>query len=308
MEHIPVLLDECLEALNIKSNGVYIDATLGRGGHSSKIAKKLSGGRLIAIDRDEEAISQAKNILKDFEKNIIFVKENFENIPKIMDSLNVEKADGILFDFGVSSPQLDDTNRGFSYMRDTALDMRMDRQSSFTAYELVNTWTFEEIVKVLREYGEEKFAKNITSKIVENREKKAINSTFELNEIISSAIPSFAKRDGGHPSKRTFQAIRIAVNDELGAIERCLAKLPERLNTGARICAISFHSLEDRIVKKFFKACTDGCVCPKKLPICACGFSPTMKMITKRPILPQKDEVSVNPRAKSAKLRVAERI
>ena len=307
--HTPVLLSECIKHLNVKPDGIYIDATLGRGGHSLEIAKKLSGkGSLIAIDRDEDAISQAKEILKDFEKNIRLIKGNFENLPEILDSLNVEKADGILFDFGVSSPQLDDENRGFSYMRDTALDMRMDKQNALSAYELVNTWQYDEILSILRKYGEEKFAKNIAREIVKTREIGPINSTFALNEILSRAIPAFAQRDGGHPSKRTFQAIRIAVNDELGAIEKCLKALPERLNPQARVCAISFHSLEDRIVKNFIKKNADGCVCPHKLPVCACGFTQTMKPLTKRPILPREEETIVNPRAKSAKLRVAERI
>ena len=309
MKHTPVLLEECIKFLNIKPDGVYIDATLGRGGHSLEIAKKLTEkGRLIAIDRDEDAISQAKKILKDFEKNITLVKANFENLPEIMDSQNVEKADGILFDLGVSSPQLDDGDRGFSYMQDTALDMRMDKQNDLTAYDIVNTWSYEEILNILCKYGEEKFAKNIAREIVKYREDKSIKSTFTLNEIISSTIPAFAKRDGGHPSKRTFQAIRIAVNDELGAIERCFHTLPQMLKSGARVCAISFHSLEDRLVKRFIQTNVSGCTCPSKLPVCACGFSPSMKLITKKPILPQKEEINVNPRAKSAKLRVAERI
>ena len=308
MKHVPVLLDECVKYLNIKPSGVYIDATLGRGGHSLEIAKKLDTGRVIAIDRDIDAIAQAKIILKDFLEKVVFVKGNFENLPEIMDSANVKKTDGILFDFGVSSPQLDDADRGFSYMRDTVLDMRMDRQSKLTAYDIVNTWKYEEILELLRKYGQEKFSKNITRAIIKFREAEPINSTFVLNEIISSAIPAFAKRDGGHPSKRSFQAIRIAVNDELGAIERCLKFLPEQLNPSARMCAISFHSLEDRIVKRFIKTNADGCVCPNKLPVCACGFSPSMKQITKRPILPSDEEVRINPRAKSAKLRVAERI
>jgi 16S rRNA (cytosine1402-N4)-methyltransferase len=309
MKHIPVLLDECIRFLNIKPEGIYIDATLGRGGHSLEIAKRLAGnGRLIAIDRDEEAVSQAKENLKEFERNITLVKGNFENLPEIMDSQNVEKADGILFDFGVSSPQLDDISRGFSYMKDTALDMRMDKQNGLTAYDIVNTWSYEEILEILREYGEEKFAKNIAREIVKYREGEPIKSTFALNEIVSSAIPAFAKRDRGHPSKRSFQAIRIAVNDELGAIRRCFAILPERLKPSARMCAISFHSLEDRIVKRFIQTNVSGCICPNKLPVCACGFSPSMKLITKRPILPQKSEISVNARAKSAKLRVAERV
>ena len=308
MEHSPVLLSECIENLNIKPDGIYIDGTLGRGGHSLEIAKRLEKGRLIAIDRDAEAILKAGKFLEEYKDRITFVKGNFGDISEILDSENIQAVDGMLFDFGVSSPQLDDVSRGFSYMADTALDMRMDTEGSLTAFEIINEWNPEELQRIFRQYGEERYASSIARAIVRKRETQPINSTFELNNVIFSAIPAAARREKQHPSKRCFQAIRISVNDELGAIEKMLGTAIDRLNPGGRLCAMSFHSLEDRLVKKAFTAAVSGCTCPSKLPVCVCGFEPRLKMIARKPITPTDAEIERNPRARSAKLRVAERI
>lgn len=308
MEHIPVLIDKCIEGLRIKPDGIYIDATLGRGGHAREIAKRLKNGRLIAIDRDADAIQEAAEALGEFKDRITLAHDNFADIPKIMDELGVELADGMVFDLGVSSPQLDNSERGFSYMCDAPLDMRMDRRDGLTAFEAVNSWTEDRLRQVFYEFGEERHAGAIARTIVKKRCEKPIETTFDLNSAIVSAIPAAARREPQHPSKRCFQALRIAINDELGAIGTALDAAPHRLNAGGRICVISFHSLEDRLVKNAFAAHASGCICPKDFPVCVCNKSPVLKVVTKKPITPEKAESDGNPRARSAKLRIAERI
>lgn len=305
--HVSVLLEECIEALNIKPNGIYIDGTLGAGGHSRRIAERLTTGRLISIDRDENAIENAKNTLCDLSERITLVKGNFDNISAILYSLGVDKVDGMLFDLGVSSPQLDDASRGFSYMENAPLDMRMDTSSPLTAREIVNCWDENEIKRILYEYGEERYSARIAAKIIKRRAEKPIETTSELVDIIRSAMPAAALREKQHPAKRSFQAIRIAVNDELGSIERMLAEAPDRLNTGGRLAVISFQSLEDRIVKNAIRKREKGCTCPPDFPKCVCGFVKTLKQIGK-PITPSSGELEKNPRSRSAKLRVAERV
>ncbi|MCL2408700.1 MAG: 16S rRNA (cytosine(1402)-N(4))-methyltransferase RsmH [Oscillospiraceae bacterium] len=306
MEHLPVLLTECIEGLNIKPDGIYVDGTLGRGGHAREIAKRLSSGRLIAIDRDEEAIKQAKQY--DIDGKMNFIHGNFKDISRILSEENIDAVDGMLFDLGVSSPQLDNAGRGFSYMQDASLDMRMDKQDSLTAFEVVNSWPEEELKKIFFQYGEEKYAREISRAIARYRMKEPINTTFELNDIIFSAIPAKARRENQHPSKRCFQALRIAVNDELGSIEKMLMEAPDKLKIGGRLCVISFHSLEDRLVKIAFNSRVNGCICPKDAPVCICGFKPSLKLITKKPIIPRELEIEANARARSAKLRIAEKI
>jgi 16S rRNA (cytosine1402-N4)-methyltransferase len=306
MEHTPVLLDECIEGLSLKPGGVYVDGTLGHGGHARELVKRLDAeGRLIVIDRDADAIKEAKVNLSEFEGKITFVHGDFADIKTIND---VQKVDGMLFDLGVSSPQLDDPERGFSYMQNAPLDMRMDKDGALTAFEAVNTWPEEKLRKIFFEYGEEKYSRQIVRAIVKKRGEKLVATTFDLNEIIISALPPKARREKQHPSKRCFQALRIAVNDELGAITGMLDAAPEMLKPGGRICVISYHSLEDRLVKTAFNARVSGCVCPKDVPVCVCGFVPTLKLITKKPITPGAFETERNPRARSAKLRIAERI
>ena len=308
MKHVPVLLDECIRGLEIKPGGLYVDGTTGRGGHAGEIAKYLTTGRLIAIDRDEEAINETKKHLHGYADRIIYIRGNFRDISKIMDSLEIEYADGMLFDLGVSSPHLDDTERGFSYMHSTALDMRMDKQDTLTAYEIVNTWQEDRLRKIFYEYGEERYAPGIARAIVRKRAAAPVETTFELNDIILSAIPPAARREPQHPSKRCYQAIRVAVNDELGALDQMLETAPDRLRTGGRICVISFHSLEDRAVKNKFAALSKGCICPADFPVCVCGVKPSLKIITRKPLICGKDELDINSRARSAKLRIAERI
>lgn len=301
--HMPVMLSECIEALAIKPGGTYIDGTFGRGGHSREILKQLCGGKLICVDRDTSAINFGRELLSDFE-NVSFIKANFCEIPELVH----KKADGILLDLGVSSPQLDEAERGFSYMSDGPLDMRMDRDSAVSAADIVNKWSAEEIRTVLSQYGEERYSNRIADAIVKYRKDKEITSTLQLVGIIKSAMPQAALREKQHPAKRTFQGLRIAVNDELGEVERFLERLPEMLNVGGRIAIITFHSLEDRIVKRAFKTAENPCICPASFPVCTCGRKPTLKVITNRPILPGDDEVHENPRSRSAKLRVAERV
>ena len=308
MEHIPVLLEECIDGLNIKPDGIYVDGTLGRAGHSSVIAGKLTTGMLIGIDRDETAILEAGKKLEQFGGRVRLVHGNFRDVCSILDELGVEKADGMLFDLGVSSPQLDDSSRGFSYMADAPLDMRMDKSSPLSAYEIVNMWDEQEIKKILFDYGEERYAPRIAALIAKKRGEKPIETTFELVDIIRQAMPASALREKQHPAKRTFQAIRIAVNDEHGSIADMLAGAADRLNTGGRLCVISFHSLEDRIVKNAFAAKEKGCTCPKDFPVCVCGFKPTLKTLTRKPIVPGEEELKINPRSRSAKLRIAERV
>ena len=308
MKHIPVLLNECIEGLNIKPDGIYVDGTLGRGGHSSEIAKRLTTGRLISIDRDETAIIEAGERLKEFGDRVTLVRGNFADVCDILDGLGIDGVDGMLFDLGVSSPQLDDAQRGFSYMNDAPLDMRMDQSAPLSAYDIVNMWSEDEIKRILWNYGEERYAPRIAQKIVRKREDKPIETTLELAEIIRSAMPAAALREKQHPAKRSFQGFRIAVNDELGAVEKMMEDAPRKLNVGGRLCVISFHSLEDRIVKNGIAARERGCTCPKEFPICVCGFVQTLKSVSRKPITSGAEELEINPRARSAKLRVAERI
>ena len=307
-KHFSVLLNECIENLNIKPGGVYLDGTLGLGGHSYQIASRLTTGRLICIDRDETAIERAGKRLAPFGDKVTLVHGNFSDAAQIIESLGIPGVDGMLFDLGVSSPQLDEIERGFSYMGDAPLDMRMDAGDSLTAYEVVNTWPEERLNRILWDYGEERYARRISRAILEHRAKKPIATTLELVEIIKGAMPAAALREKQHPAKRSFQAIRIAVNDELGAISQMMETAPDKLNKGGRLCVISFHSLEDRIVKSGIAARENGCTCPREAPICTCGFVQTLKSVSRKPILPSAEELEQNPRSRSAKLRVAERV
>ncbi|WP_027624726.1 16S rRNA (cytosine(1402)-N(4))-methyltransferase RsmH [Clostridium lundense] len=307
-KHVSVLLNEVIEGLNIKEDGIYVDCTLGGAGHSSEILKLLSPkGRLIGIDQDEDALRAAKERLKDY-NNVTYVHNNFYNIEEILQSLNIEKVDGILADLGVSSYQLDEGERGFSYMQDAPLDMRMDRRNSLSAYEVVNEYSEEDLARIIRNYGEDNFAKRIAKFIVENRSKKEIKTTGELSEIIKSAIPAKFRREGPHPAKRTFQAIRIEVNKELEILEKTVEDGVKYLNSGGRMAIITFHSLEDRIIKNKYKELQNPCTCPKDFPICVCGKKSQIKLVSRKPIEPTKEEVEVNPRSRSAKLRVAEKL
>ena len=307
-KHVSVLLNECIENLNIKPGGVYLDGTLGLGGHSYQIASRLTTGRLICIDRDETAIERAGKRLAPFGDRVTLVHGNFSDAAQIIDSLGIPGVDGMLFDLGVSSPQLDEIQRGFSYMGDAPLDMRMDAGDSLTAYEVVNTWPEERLNRILWDYGEERYARRISRAILEHRAQKPIATTLELVDIIKGAMPAAALREKQHPAKRSFQAIRIAVNDELGAISQMMETAPDKLNKGGRLCVISFHSLEDRIVKAGIAARENGCTCPREAPICTCGFVQTLKSVSRKPILPSAEELEQNPRSRSAKLRVAERV
>ncbi|MBQ7473903.1 MAG: 16S rRNA (cytosine(1402)-N(4))-methyltransferase RsmH [Oscillospiraceae bacterium] len=306
--HVSVLLDACMENLKIDPDGIYVDGTLGLGGHSAEIAKRLCGGRLICIDRDETAIERAGKRLEAYADRITFVHGNFSETAAILDSLGIEGADGMLFDLGVSSPQLDEAERGFSYQHDAPLDMRMDKSAGLTARQIVNEWDENRLNRILWDYGEERYARRITAAILSAREKKPIETTLELADIIRGAMPAAALREKQHPAKRSFQAIRIAVNDELGEIETMMDTAPDKLRQGGRLCVISFHSLEDRIVKSGIARRENGCVCPREAPICTCGFVQTLKSVTRKPILPTAEETERNPRARSAKLRVAERV
>ncbi|MGV8984385.1 16S rRNA (cytosine(1402)-N(4))-methyltransferase RsmH [Clostridium sp.] len=307
-KHLPVLLEECLDALDIKEDGIYVDCTLGGAGHSLEILKRLSSkGRLIGIDQDEDALKAAREKIKDY-NNVTFVHDNFHNIEAILEKLGIEKVDGILMDLGVSSYQLDTTERGFSYMRDAKLDMRMDRTQSLSAFEVVNNYSEEEIGEILRNYGEEKFSKRIANFIVDRRAEKSIDTTLELVNVIDAAIPAKYKRDGGHPAKRTFQGIRIEVNGELRILNTAIENGVHRLKSGGRMAIITFHSLEDRIVKNAFKELQDPCKCPKELPMCVCGKVPIVKLISRKPIRATEEELEINVRSRSAKLRVAEKI
>lgn len=308
--HTTVLKQEAVEGLKIKENGIYVDCTLGGAGHSALIAEKLTGkqARLICIDQDERAIQHAEKVLAPYLSRVRLVRDNFRYIDQILDRLGIEKVDGFLYDLGVSSPQLDEAERGFSYQQDAVLDMRMDRRSKLTAYELVNEWEEEDLAEVISRYGEERFARRIAQFIVEKRKRKPIRSTLELAEIIKESIPAKYRRVGPHPAKRTFQALRIAVNDELGALEASLKQAAQRLNPEGRICVITFHSLEDRIVKQFFQAQSQGCTCPPGFPQCVCNHKAQLKVITRKPILPEESEIETNPRARSAKLRIAQKL
>ena len=306
--HVSVLLHECIDNLNIKPDGIYLDGTLGMGGHSYEIASRLTTGRLICVDRDETAIERAGARLAPFADKITLVHGNFADAAAILDSLGIEGADGMLFDLGVSSPQLDEAERGFSYMQDAPLDMRMDGSAALTASDVVNSWSAERLNRILWDYGEERYARRITAGILAAREKKPIASSLALVDVIKAALPAAALREKQHPAKRSFQAIRIAVNDELGAIATMMETAPDKLNIGGRLCVISFHSLEDRIVKSGIAARENGCTCPREAPVCTCGFVKTLRSVSRKPILPSEDEIERNPRARSAKLRVAERV
>ena len=307
-KHVSVLLNECIEALNIKPDGVYVDGTLGLGGHSSEIAKRLTTGLLIGIDRDETAIERAGARLAPFGERVKLVHGNFSDVASILDRLGIDAVDGMLFDLGVSSPQLDEAHRGFSYMQDAPLDMRMDGSASLSAHDVVNTWPEERLRRILYDYGEERYAPRIAAAIVRARQERPIETTLELVEIIRSAMPAAALREKQHPAKRSFQAIRIAVNDELGAVQTMMDTAPDKLRPGGRLAVISFHSLEDRIVKNGIRRREDGCTCPRDFPVCTCGFVRTLKSVSRKPILPSPEEQAANPRARSAKLRIAEHV
>lgn len=306
--HRPVLLDECLQALNIRSDGIYIDGTLGRAGHSLEIARRLTTGRLISIDRDETAIAAAEERLKDYMDRVTLVHSNFDRVDEILRELDISGVDGMLFDLGVSSPQLDEAQRGFSYMNDAPLDMRMDRTAYLTANHVVNEWSYEELRRILFDFGEERYAPAIAKGICRARETAPIETTAQLVDIIKSSMPPAALREKQHPAKRSFQAIRIAVNGELDALPPMLEAASEVLNKGGRLAVISFHSLEDRIIKKAMQELATGCTCPPNFPVCVCGKTPKMKLITRKPIVSGAAELEYNPRARSAKLRVAEKV
>lgn len=303
--HFSVLLNECIENLDIKPNGIYVDGTAGGAGHSSKIAEKLEDGLLIPIDQDEDAIKVVTERLAPFGDKVKIVRDNFSNLENVLDNLGIEKIDGLLLDLGVSSYQLDTAERGFSYMSDAPLDMRMDNRALRSAYDVVNNYSSDELKKVIYEFGEERFASKIVSGIFEAR---PIKTTCELVEVIKKSLPSFARKDEWSSVKRVFQAIRIEVNKELDVIAPTIEAAVNRMNKGGRIVIITFHSLEDRIVKQTFNSLASGCTCPKDFPVCVCGNKPKIKILTKKPILPSDQELSVNSRSKSAKLRVAEKI
>ncbi len=308
-QHKSVLLQECIDALNIRPDGIYLDGTLGGAGHSSQIARRLTeGGRLIGVDRDRTALAAAKERLAPYADRVTLVHSNFAEIDAILDSLGIPAVDGMLFDLGVSSPQLDDASRGFSYMADAPLDMRMDKDDVLTAGEVVNTWPQGELRRILYDYGEERYAPQIAAAICRAREKAPIETTLELVDIIRSAMPAQALREKQHPAKRSFQAIRIAVNDELGAVSRMMQAAVGRLNPGGRLAVITFHSLEDRIVKSEMQQAARGCTCPPEFPVCVCGKKPLVKLVTRKPIVSGPAELEENPRARSAKLRVAEKL
>ena len=305
--HTSVLLEETIEGLAIRPDGIYVDSTLGGAGHSSCIAQRLTGGRLIGIDQDSDAIEAAGSRLEPWKDRITLVRDNYCNLPAVLRNLNIEQVDGIMLDLGVSSYQLDNAERGFSYRYDTALDMRMDQRQTLTARTIVNEWTQAELFRCIRDYGEDKFAQNIAKHIVAAREKKPIETTGELNEIIRAAIPAKMREKGGHPSKRTFQAIRIACNRELEVLENSLDSFIGLLAPGGRLCVITFHSLEDRIVKNAFRRNENPCTCPTEFPVCVCGKKSQGKVITRKPILPTQEEMEHNSRSKSAKLRIFEK-
>ena len=306
--HVSVLLDECIEGLNIKPDGIYVDGTLGGAGHSSQIAKRLTTGMLIGIDRDPVALAAAGERLAPYSDRVKLVHSNFCEIKQVLEDLNIEGVDGILLDLGVSSPQLDDGSRGFSYMADAPLDMRMNNEDPLTAAVVVNTWPQEELKRILYDYGEERYAPRIAAAICRHREEKPIETTLELVDIIRSAMPAQALREKQHPAKRSFQAIRIAVNDELGSVEKVMRDAIPCLNPGGRLAIITFHSLEDRIVKNGMANAAKGCTCPPSFPVCVCGKKPQVKLISRKPIVSGQEELDRNPRARSAKLRVCEKM
>ena len=306
--HVSVLLDECIDGLNIKPEGTYVDGTLGGAGHSSEIAKRLTTGHHIGIDRDPVALKAAGQRLEPYADRVTLVHSNFCEIKQVLEDLEIAGVDGILLDLGVSSPQLDDSSRGFSYMADAPLDMRMNSEDSLSAYDVVNTWSQEELKRILYDYGEERYAPRIAAAICSRREEKPIKTTLELVDVIRSAMPAAALREKQHPAKRSFQAIRIAVNDELGSVEKVMRDAIPCLNPGGRLAVITFHSLEDRIVKNAMAAASRGCTCPPNFPVCVCGKKPQVKLITRKPITSTEEELDRNPRARSAKLRICEKI
>lgn len=307
-QHKSVLLSQCLEALRIRPDGIYLDGTLGGAGHSSRIAQCLTTGRLIGVDRDEIALRAAGERLAPYIDRVTLVHANFQDLDRILQELNISAVDGILLDLGVSSPQLDDGQRGFSYMEDAPLDMRMDRSAGLTAYEVVNAWPREELRRILYSYGEERYAPQIAAAIDRRRAVAPIATTLELVDVIRSAMPPQALREKQHPAKRSFQAIRIAVNDELTAVERVMGDAISRLAPGGRLAVITFHSLEDRIVKNAMQEAAKGCTCPPEFPVCVCGRTPQVKLLTRKPVVAGQEELEENPRARSAKLRVCEKL
>ena len=306
--HVSVLLEECIEGLNIRPDGIYVDGTLGGAGHSSRIAAKLTTGRLIGIDRDPVALEAAGKRLEPWKDRVTLVHSNFCEIASVLKQLNIDGVDGILLDLGVSSPQLDDGARGFSYMADAPLDMRMNNQDTLTAHTVVNTWPYEELRRILYAYGEERYAPQIASAICRRREAAPIETTLELVDVIRSAMPPSALREKQHPAKRSFQAIRFAVNDELGSVEKVMTDAVGCLNPRGRMAVITFHSLEDRIVKNGMAEAAKGCTCPPNFPVCVCGNKPKVKLVTRKPITSTQKELDENPRARSAKLRVCEKL
>ena len=307
LSHRSVLLEECIQSLAIRPDGIYVDGTAGGGGHSFAIASALTTGALIAIDRDEAAILAASERLAPLGERARVVRSNFSDVTSVLDTLHIDQIDGLLLDLGVSSHQFDEADRGFSYRNDAPLDMRMDRRQAKSAYDVINTYSEEELRRILYEYGEEKFAPRIAARIVKERELAPIQTTNQLSELIKSAIP-VAARDGGHPAKRSFQAIRIEVNGELDVIEPTIEQAIARMKKGGRLAIITFHSLEDRIVKQAYQKLALGCTCPKSFPVCICGNKPKIRILTKKPILPSENELAENPRSHSAKLRVAEKL
>lgn len=306
--HVSVLFKESIEALKIKQDGIYVDGTLGGGGHSHGILSQCDTVRLIGIDQDSDAIKAASERLSEFGSRVTIVNKNFSEIKNILSKLNIDKIDGAVLDLGVSSYQLDNAERGFSYMHDAALDMRMNRDSLKSAYDIVNSYSCEELTRIFYEYGEENWSKRIAEFICDRRKEKPVKTTFELVDIIKAAIPKKARLEGGHPAKRVFQAIRIEVNNELGILEKAIEDFVSVLKPGGRIAIITFHSLEDRIVKQTFQRLAKGCTCPKEFPVCMCGKTPQIKIVSRKPVLPGKDETEYNSRSKSAKLRIAEKI
>lgn len=306
--HVPVMLEPCIDALNIRPDGIYVDGTMGGAGHSSEIAKRLVNGKIVAIDQDSDAIAAGGERLSVYGERAIVVEDNFKNMKNVLSFLGIRGVDGILMDLGVSSYQLDCGERGFSYNIDAPLDMRMSRKQKLSAYDVVNTYSEQELADVIYNYGEERFSRRIAANIVKKRSVNPIETTLELAEIIKASIPASNRREGPHPAKRTFQAIRIEVNNELGMLHDAVSDAVDMLNKGGRIAIITFHSLEDRIVKTVFSEKAKGCVCPPEFPICVCGHQPQVKLITRKPIEADERELEINPRARSAKLRVAEKL
>ena len=307
-EHIPIMLNEVINGLNIKENGIYVDGTIGGAGHSIEIVKRLKSGRLIGIDQDTDAIAKASEVLRDYKDKVQIVHDNFSNIKGVLNSLNIKKIDGILLDLGVSSHQLDEEERGFSYNKDAHLDMRMDMSKPFSAWDVVNKYSEKELENILWNYGEEKWAKRIAQFIVEERKLYPINTTLDLVTVIKKAIPKGARASGHHPAKKSFQAIRIEVNKELEILKGAIVDATKLLNPGGRICIITFHSLEDRIVKDTFKELNQSCICPPEIPVCVCNKKKEINIITRKPIEPSIEEINSNQRSRSAKLRIGERV